>query len=117
MVDTDERFRIEARFDSMKLTLQIAGGIFLAGVVSWIFWLSIFAAAAPQIAQSLPHFIPSSTGPVIHLPPAPAIPRQSTCENFVQMTNGERHCLENQHPHWSIESAALPPTPIRSAAR
>jgi hypothetical protein len=101
----------------MKLTLQIAGGIFLAGVVSWIFWISIFAAAAPEIAQSLPHFIPLTNAPG-RVPSAVAavIPRQSTCENFVQMTTGERHCLEDQHPHWAIESATLPQTSPRSTA-
>jgi hypothetical protein len=120
-LDTDEGLRIEPRSDPMKLTVQIAAGIFLAGIISWIFWLSIFAAAAPKIAEEATRLLPpirfEAPGRVVPTDAGEVIPRKPTCENFVQMTNGARHCLENQHPRWAIESATLPPPPPHSTAR
>ena len=106
-MDTDRSARIDIRWGSMKLIAQIAAGIFLAGAISWVFWLSIFAAAAPEIAKSLPHFVPA-TPTIIPSAPLERTPKKAVCVNFVQMANGDRRCLENQHAEWRIESAALP---------
>jgi hypothetical protein len=98
----------------MKLTIQIAGGILLAGLISWIFWMALFTAAAPQIAAEACALFPTVIIPTQTSRPTPPSPK---CENFVQMESGDRHCLENQHPEWRIEPATLPRAQTRSTAR
>jgi hypothetical protein len=104
----------------MKLVAQIAGGIFFAGVLSWIFWLSIFAAAVPKItaeanrAFQLPAINFRALGPLSK--PSPQV--RVECVNFVQMVNGERRCLESApRAEYRIEPATLPQTQFRPTAR
>jgi hypothetical protein len=119
MVDTDEALRINAAFDSMKLIAQIAGGILFAGVLSWLFWFSILTAAVPAIPKvtaDISHAL-HSEGPLPTSASAPAplervIPTAADCKNFVQMTGGTRHCL-NDH----ITTPPLQRQPLRSTAR
>jgi len=88
----------------MRLAIQIALGIFLAGLISWIFWLAVFAAGAKAIVDHLPPLPTHSAAaplPRVIIPiPAPHAAQRSVvaapppCVNYVQMANGQRHCLE-----------------------
>jgi hypothetical protein len=88
----------------MKLVAQIAGGIFLAGLVSWIFWMSILAAAVPTVTKDVSQVLRMPTRPIqtqaaatIAIDQTPLIvTAHIDCINFVQMQNGERHCLVPQ---------------------
>ena len=107
----------------MKLIAQIAAGIFFAGLLSWIFWISIIAAAAPKISAAITHNIQTSiptyrTITTKAAAPAAALEEKPACANFVQMAGGERHCLDNTHrAYYDVRSATFPPTQLRSAAR
>lgn len=83
----------------MKLVLQIAAGIFFAGLLSWLFWLGVLSAAV--VAVQLPKFptvaplrvvpvvLPSVPGVVVD----PVVIAEPRCVNFVQMSGGERRCF------------------------
>jgi hypothetical protein len=106
-LDTDERPKIKPRFDSMKLVAQIAGGIFFAGLISWIFWMSILVAAVPKITIDESKLFAKSARQteIIHIAPPTTlhITARAECANFVQMEHGEKHCLV---PQPSTEYAA-----------
>jgi hypothetical protein len=99
--------------DSMKLVVQIACGILLAGFVSWVFWMTVIVGvvkSVPHTTLDLSHVIRPS-GPLVLpavnvAPPAP--PPRADCVNFVQKANGERSCLENMR-----DSTTLPLTHVR----
>ncbi len=83
----------------MKLMLQIAGGIFLAGLISWIFWMTILAAAAPHVAAAIKKALPETQ---ITAPPGSAArdrvtPTTPSCVDFAEKANHEKHCLEDLH--------------------
>jgi hypothetical protein len=78
----------------MKLVFQIAGGILLAAVLTWVMWLGIFAAAVPIVVKQLPavpRAISVGLPPGIRVWPVAVVP--VPCRNFVQMASGERRCL------------------------
>ena len=107
----------------MKLVIQIACGILLAGFVSWIFWMTVFVGAATKITAPLNISHPVRTvSPVPNVvshaqsevrrevPPVQSDTVQATaCTNFVQKANGERHCLENAR-----DSATLSPMHVQA---
>jgi hypothetical protein len=85
----------------VKLTLQIAGGILIASAVGW--WLSIvlLAGGMHEIAKDMqnkpaPRIGAISIPVATHNVSKPKGPTRPPCENFVQMQNGDRHCLENE---------------------
>lgn len=91
----------------MKLIAQIAGGILLAGFISWVLWLTAIAGL-PTTTLDLSHMPASLPKPSTRISrPAPAIP---WCENYVQRAKGERHCLENApRAEYRVEPATLEP--------
>jgi uncharacterized membrane protein YraQ (UPF0718 family) len=113
-VDTDKRLRVDAGFDPMKLTFQIVAGILIAGAIGWIVRNWMMEREAEQFVEALAHALPAlptshrySAQPTIAAPtltPSPA-PLKPICKNFVQMKNGEKHCLEDL-PRYQIISAA-----------
>ena len=85
----------------MKLTLQIAGGILIASAVGW--WLSIVllgggihAISKEMQNNPAPRVRGISIPVVTHTVSVPKGAPRPPCENFVQMQNGYRHCLENE---------------------
>jgi hypothetical protein len=100
----------------MKLIAQIAAGIVLAAILSWLFWLWVFASAIPKTTVDVSRILdPTRAAPFPTTPTQPqAAPNPNaapTCVNFVQMTHGERHCLANtaNTPH------RAPPTTLQRA--
>ena len=90
----------------MKLVLQIAAGIFLAGFFSWLFWIGVIAgavASAPEIpkiqVKAFPQAPRAAYGPTVTYGPTttqPQAPRPVDCANYVQMQGGEKHCLDSK---------------------
>jgi len=97
----------------MKLVIQIASGIFVAGALSWVFWFGVLSAAVitiPQKTIDVSRMITETAPiPLSTQRSAPATVATPTCVNFVQKANHEKHCLEDLHSAWRIESATLPP--------
>jgi hypothetical protein len=97
MLDTAEPIRIDRPSECMKLVAQIAGGIFLAGLLTWVFWMMIFTAAAPKIAAEVNRAMPRQL--LVEISNSEKGNKLDTplvvqCKNFVKMASGERHCLE-----------------------
>ena len=100
--NTDHSVRIEPAFNSMKLAMQIALGIFLAGIMSFAFWMTFIAAGATAVIHNLPTLAQTPRYPAraattdqltTPTPTTLHIRAQADCKNYVQMASGEKHCL------------------------